>query len=127
VRALKIEDLLVWQRARELERAVHALVQSTKLCKDRVLCEQMDAASLSVLSNIAAGFEQTSDRAFARYLGMSRGSAGELRAQVEVCIDRHSPPADLTRPALRLCSEMIRMLTSLIRYLRKSSWSDRRA
>lgn len=126
MQARTIEDLQVWHRARELERAVHALLDAPKVRNDRVLSDQMNAASLSAVSNISEGFEQTTDRAFARYLVVARGSAAELRTQIQICIDRHHPPVELTDGALSLCSEVIRMLTPLIRYLRKSDWRERR-
>jgi four helix bundle protein len=127
MRATKMEDLLVWQKGRELERAITALCRVAAVRNDRVLRDQMNAASVSVVSNISEGFEQSTDRAFARYLGVARGSASELRAQIHVCIERHRPPSDLTAPPLALSSEVIRMLTSLIRYLRQSNWSERRS
>ncbi|HSL23636.1 MAG TPA: four helix bundle protein [Vicinamibacterales bacterium] len=124
--AATLDELLVYRKARELDRAITALVRHSDVRKDRMLAEQMNAASLSVVSNIAEGFEQTTDRSFARYLVISRASASELRSHISICGDRHELSDDVVATPSALCSEVIRMLTPLIAYLTRSNRIRRR-
>ena len=66
--AQQVEDLKVWQRAREFCVAVNALLGRAGFQRDRKLREQLSDAVDSVISNIAEGFAQPTDRAFARFL-----------------------------------------------------------
>jgi four helix bundle protein len=119
MRVRKVEDLLVWQKARALVRAVSALLESPELRKDRVLADQVNSSSLSVLSNITEGWEQPSDKAFARFLQIARGSAAELRAQLDVCADRHEGIRTRATEARGMSVEIVRMLSALLKHLRK--------
>jgi four helix bundle protein len=72
MRAQTLEDLIIWQRARELNEAVSAILRVPPLCGDVALARQLGSAAASVLANIAEGFAQRSDRAFANYLFIAR-------------------------------------------------------
>jgi four helix bundle protein len=80
----RFEDLFAWQRARELTAAVYTIGKSTGLKNDRGLREQMQRASVSIISNIAEGHERGSTREYHRFLSIAKGSCAELRAQVYV-------------------------------------------
>ncbi len=80
----RFEDLVCWQKARELVREVY---KTFKDCKDYGFRDQIQRASVSVLSNIAEGFERGTRQEFVNYLYISKGSAGEVRAQLYVALD----------------------------------------
>lgn len=82
----KFEDLFVWQRARELVRSVY---RASETWKDYSLKDQIRRASVSVLSNIAEGFERGTRDEFLYFLYIARGSCGEVRAQLYVAIDQN--------------------------------------
>lgn len=71
----KFEDLICWQRARELTRVVY---REFKDCRDYGFTDQIQRASVSVMSNIAEGFERGTRQEFINYLFIAKGSAGEV-------------------------------------------------
>ncbi len=77
----RFEEIEAWQTARELTKLIYALSNSGSLAHDFGLRDQMRRAAVSILSNIAEGFESRTQALFIEYLGRSKGSAGELRAQ----------------------------------------------
>ena len=80
----RFEDLMMFQRARELTREVY---KSLKDVKDHGFRDQIHRASVSVLSNIAEGFESGTKQEFLNYLYIAKASAGEVRAQTYVGYD----------------------------------------
>ena len=83
----RFEELDCWQTARELTRRVYTLSAGGPLAKDFGLRDQMRRAGVSVMSNIAEGFESRTRPLFIELLGRAKGSAGELRAQLFVALD----------------------------------------
>lgn len=80
----RFEDLICWQKARELTREIY---KSLKDCRDFGFKDQIQRAAVSVLSNIAEGFERGTQQEFLNYLYIAKGSAGEVRAQLYVALD----------------------------------------
>jgi len=80
----RFEDLICWQKSRELVKGVY---RALKNCSDYGFKDQIQRASVSVLSNIAEGFERGTRQEFINYLYIAKGSAGEVRAQLYVAID----------------------------------------
>lgn len=80
------EELLCWQKARELTKEVYRALSS---CKDYGFKDQIQRAAVSVMSNIAEGFERGTRDEFINYLYIAKGSAGEVRAQTYVALDAH--------------------------------------
>jgi four helix bundle protein len=75
--AKRFEDLEIWQEARRLYREVYG---SLRGCKDYSFRDQMQRAALSVMNNIAEGFERKTKKDFAHFLDLAKGSAGEVRS-----------------------------------------------
>ncbi|MEK7554626.1 MAG: four helix bundle protein [Patescibacteria group bacterium] len=80
----KFEDLICFQKSRELARGVY---DSLKECRDFGFKDQIQRAAVSVMSNIAEGFERGTQQEFLNYLYIAKGSAGEVRAQLYVALD----------------------------------------
>lgn len=80
----RFEDLICWQKARELTKQVY---RSLKSCNDFGFKDQIQRASVSVMSNIAEGFERGTQQKFINYLFIAKGSAGEVRAQLYTAVD----------------------------------------
>lgn len=85
----KFEDLEVWKLSRKNVNAIYDLSNKNAFSKDFALHDQIRRSSLGILSNIAEGFESGSDKQFARYLKIAKGSAGECRAQIYVALDQN--------------------------------------
>lgn len=80
----RFEDLICWQKARELTKGVYRAFRS---CRDYGFTDQIQRASVSVMSNIAEGFERGTQQEFLNYLFIAKGSAGEVRAQLYAGLD----------------------------------------
>ncbi len=80
----KFEDLICFKKARELTREIY---RAFKNCKDCGFKDQIQRASVSVLSNIAEGFERGTKQEFINYLYIAKGSSGEVRAQLYAALD----------------------------------------
>ena len=83
----RFEEIEAWQTARLLTREVYLVSGSGVFAKDFGLRDQMRRAAVSVLSNIAEGYESRTQALFINYLGQAKGSAGEVRAQLYVALD----------------------------------------
>lgn len=81
------EELEVWREARELTAYVYKLSGSGKFGKDFGLAGQVRKAAVSVMSNIAEGFARGSNKEFARFLFIARGSLAEVNSQLYVAVD----------------------------------------
>ncbi len=86
--AKRFEDLEVWQKAKELTNSIYSFSSSGPFSKDFGLRDQMRRAAVSIMSNIAEGFESQTQAIFIKYLAYAKGSAGELRAQLYIARDQ---------------------------------------
>ena len=84
----RFEDIDGWQRARELTREVYKKSKVGPFARDYGLKDQMRRASVSVMSNIAEGFERGGTKEFVQFLSIAKGSLGELEAQLYVARDQ---------------------------------------
>jgi len=114
------EDLEAWQMARELTSSVYRTSAAGKFGRDFCLRDQMRRAAISVMSNIAEGFERGGDREFLQFLSVSKGSCGELRSQLYVAMDQgymaEGEFCSLSEQARRISAAV----SSLMGYLRRS-------
>ena len=83
----RFEDLVAWQKARELTKNIYTLTMQKAFTKDFSLRNQMRGASVSIMSNIAEGFERGGRSEFHQFLVISKGSCAELRSQLYVSLD----------------------------------------
>ena len=84
----RFEEIEAWKTARQLTNTVYSLGNQTGFNRDFGLRDQIRRASVSVMSNIAEGFESRTDVQFINFLGTARASAGEVRAQLYVALDQ---------------------------------------
>ena len=78
----KFEDLIVWQKAHELAVGIYGLTSREPFCRDFGLRDQIQRSAVSVMSNIAEGFERYSRPEFRQFLSVARGSVAEVRSQL---------------------------------------------
>ena len=78
------EDLVAWQLASEMTTTVYRLTRTAPVRGDRALCDQMQRSAVSVMSNIAEGYERGSTREYLQFLTIARASAAELRSLLHV-------------------------------------------
>jgi len=75
------EDIQVWQKARNLSLGLYGALEK---CPDRAFKNQLLRASVSIMNNLAEGFERGSDREFIQFLYIAKGSAGEVRSMLSL-------------------------------------------
>jgi four helix bundle protein len=109
----RFEDLLVWQKARALCVGVYRMSAKGGLARDFGLRDQMQRAAVSVMSNIAEGFDRNSRAEFARFLAIARGSAGELRSQLYIARELEYIGQNDSEQLMSICTETTGMLVSL--------------
>jgi four helix bundle protein len=83
----RFEEIKAWQLAKDLVATVYRSSENGRFAKDYSLRDQIRRAAVSVMSNIAEGFERGSDKDFQRFLYMAKGSAGEVRSHLFVAND----------------------------------------
>ncbi|MGB7873230.1 MAG: four helix bundle protein [Anaerolineales bacterium] len=115
--AERFEDLDVWQRSRKLANLVYDMTDGELFKRDFVLRDQIRRASVSVMSNIAEGFESKTQAMFIEYLGRAKASAGELRAQLYLALDRNYIDEKLFEKSFSEAQICSRQIVGLSRYL----------
>ena len=83
----KFEDLIAWQKARELTRRIYEITRAGEFTKDFRLSGQIQSAAVSIMSNIAEGFERSGLGEFHQFLSTAKASCAELRSQLYVTLD----------------------------------------
>ena len=120
--ARTFEELDMFQRARELTNAIYRLSAVGGFAQDRGLRNQIRRASISIMSNIAEGFERGSTVEFIQFLYIAKGSCGEVRAQLQIAADQgfleSAQFGQLTQWARRISG----MLSNFIAHLQKSGY-----
>ena len=86
-RIQRFEDLVAWQRAREVTRDVYRITRGGSFGRDFALVDQMRRASVSIMSNIAEGFERETEADRLRFYSIAKASCAELRSQLYVALD----------------------------------------
>ena len=83
----KFEDLIAWQKARELTKRVYEMTRHGDFAKDFGLKDQIQRATVSIMSNIAEGFERGGRAEFHQFLSVAKASCAEVRSQLYVALD----------------------------------------
>ena len=84
----KFEEIECWKRARELTRRIYEATNRTAFAKDFGLKDQIRRASVSVMSNIAEGYDRSGTAEFVHFLATAKGSAAEVSSQLYVALDQ---------------------------------------
>ncbi len=120
--AERFEDLHVYQRARELVNAIYQLTRTGDFARDFGLVDQIRRAGVSIMSNIAEGFERGSTTELIQYLFIAKGSCGEVRAQLAIACDQeYVGRADYVR-LHDLARRVSGMLSNFIAHLQGSDY-----
>src|SRR6187455_1015360 len=86
---LRFEDIDGWKMARDLTNDIYRVTSDGQFGRDFGLCNQIRKASVSIMSNIAEGFERDGNKEFCNFLSIAKGSAGEVRSQLYVALDQN--------------------------------------
>ena len=116
----RFEDIEAWQLARTLTRRVYQCSALGNFATDRSLQGQIRRAAVSIMSNIAEGFERGGSREFAQYLAVAKGSTAEVQSQLYVALDAGYIPAAEFEELQQQATSVKRLLAGFIKYLRQS-------
>lgn len=114
----RFEDLICWKKGRELVKCVYKEFNS---CKDFGFKDQIQRASVSIISNIAEGFESGTKYGFLNYLHIAKASAGEVRAQLYVAYDVGYLNIQTFENLKNLAEECSKLLNSFISKVKNSA------
>ncbi|MFB0516697.1 MAG: four helix bundle protein [Candidatus Neomarinimicrobiota bacterium] len=116
-----IEEIDAWQKARELAKAIYAVTRKGTFSKDFGLRDQIQRASVSVMSNVAEGYERDGTKEFIQFLSIAKGSAGEVKSHLYVARDQGYLNKDEFVALAELTDETRRLIAGFISYLKQSS------
>jgi four helix bundle protein len=114
------EDLEVWQKARSFTKAVYRVTSSERFSRDFALRDQVRRAAVSVMANIAEGFERDGDREFRQLLTLGKGSAGEARAHLYVALDAGYLTPEEFQELQQTIRDVSRQIWGLMDHLKQS-------
>ena len=83
----KFEDIIAWQKARLLTKAVYEVTRQGNFARDFGLSNQIQRAAVSIMSNLAEGFERTGAKERLQFVTVAKASCAEVRSQLYVALD----------------------------------------
>jgi len=113
----RFEDIEAWKTARRLANIVYELSNQSKFSRDFGLRDQIRRASISIMSNIAEGFESRTDSQFRHFLGIAQASAGEARSQLYIAMDLNYITEEKFQETCGVADLCSRQIANFIKYL----------
>ncbi len=113
----RFEDIKGWQKGRELCRMVYGATKKGAFSRDFGLRDQIQRAAISIISNIAEGYESQNNRTFIRYLYIARASSGEVRSQAYIALDQNYISQEEFNTIYATATETSRIIAGFITYL----------
>ena len=113
-----LENLKVWQDTRIFVNEIYDMMQA---CRDYGFKDQIQRASVSIMNNIAEGFESGSDKMFVRYLSISKGSCSEVKSMLYLCEDRKYCTLEKRKELHSKLLSITSQIYKIIEYLNKST------
>ena len=114
------KDINAWQQARALTKNIYATSNNGAFAKDFALRDQIRRACISIMANIAEGYERSGTGEFVQFLSMAKGSAGEVESHLCVAFDLGYIDKATFDQFSSDTAETARQIGALIQYLRKS-------
>ena len=108
----RFEDILAWQKAKELTLIIYRLFRDSK---DFSFRDQIQRASVSIMNNIAEGYERKSNKEFERFLYISKGSVGEVRSMLYLALELEYISISENEKLYNTAIEISKMLSGLIK------------
>ena len=122
----RFEDMEAWQIARELTKQIYTITKEESIRRDFGFVDQIRRAAISIMNNIAEGFERGSNKDFVKFLFIARGSAGEVRSMLYVGLDQGYLTDETFKLCHDLCVRCSQLCWGLIKHLKKhSNWKTK--
>jgi len=120
-KSTSFEDLKVWQDSRDFVKSIYELTSSNNFAKDYGLKDQIQRAAVSIMNNIAEGFERNNNKEFVVFLKYSKGSAGEIRSMLYVALDLNYISKSIFDEYYKNVIEIITQISNFIKYRKNYS------
>ena len=120
-KACCFEELWIWQRARILVKNIYQDFSRGNGSQDFGFRSQVQRAGVSIMNNIAEGFERSSDLDFARFLDIAKGSCGEVRSMYYAAIDLKYVQQEAAENRQSEAKRISGGISSLVRHLRPNN------
>ena len=114
----RFEDIDAWKKARELTKTIYEITAQGKIATDFSLRDQIRRASVSIMANIAEGFEREGNKEFRQFLAQAKGSVGEVKSLLFVALDGGMASSEQFQRIMGLADETSRLLAGFLRYLK---------
>jgi four helix bundle protein len=118
--ATKFEDLIVWNKSLELTTIVY---KNFNNCRDFGFKDQITRSSVSIMNNIAEGFERYGDKEIKRYFFISKASCGELRSMLHLALRLEYISKESYHDLLSLSIEVSKIISGFIKSLKRTSYT----
>ncbi|KKP69176.1 MAG: hypothetical protein UR66_C0001G0058 [Candidatus Moranbacteria bacterium GW2011_GWE1_35_17] len=115
VKIEKFEDIIVWQKSKLL---IVDVYKDFRDCRDYAFRDQIQRASVSIMNNIAEGYERMDNKEFAKFLYIAKGSCGEVRSMLHLALDLGYISEKTFNLNLERTLEISRMLSGFIKKLK---------
>ena len=113
----RFEDIKAWQEARRLAGLVYDFTKRTSFSRDFGLRGQIQRAVVSVMANIAEGFERRSHKEFRNFLNMALASCSEVKSHLYVALDQKYIEQDDFDLAYAACDQTSKLIFGFMKYL----------
>jgi four helix bundle protein len=114
----KFEDIQGWQEARNLTKIIYELTRKLPFRRDQGLCRQIQEACVSIMANIAEGFDRQSKKEFTKFLYYSSGSGSEVQSHLYVALDQEYISGEDFTGAYNQARKTKSLINGFIAYLR---------
>lgn len=111
------EEIKVWIDSRDFVKSIYDLTALPKFNKDFGLRDQIQRAAVSIMNNIAEGYERDNNKEFIKFLQYSKGSAGEVRSMLYVALDLKYITNEEFENAYKNVINIIKQIANFIKYL----------
>ena len=98
--------------------AIYRATSESSMKRDFGFRDQIQRASVSIMNNIAEGFERDNNKDFARFLGFSKGSAGEVRSMLYIALDLEYITKEKFNELYELSLAIVKQIAKLKKYLK---------
>ncbi len=117
--AKTFEEIQLWKDSRKFVNSIYQITSNEKFKYDFGFKDQIQRAALSVMNNIAEGFERENNKEFVRFLRYSKGSAGEVRSMLYICLDLNYISKEEFDNCFNNSLNIISQISNFIKYLNK--------
>jgi four helix bundle protein len=116
----RFEDILAWQKARELVAAIYKTSSDGRFAKDFGLRDQIRRAAVSIMLNIAEGFARKTKREFLQFLAIAHGSVAEVQSALYVTLDQKYINQEQFENLYKMSEDVSKIIMGFSNYLRKN-------